>query len=184
MTTFLLVRHGQTDWNVEGRYTGQADIPLNDTGRQQAREAARQMADSPPEAVYSSDLMRARETAAIIAQAFQIELMTDRRLREIDQGEWEGMLYDEIKRRFEAEFRRMRQNPANVGPPGGETVGQVWERVLAAAGEIAGTHPHGRVALVSHGLALAIIKARSAGEPVEKIWDIIPPNAKIETVEW
>jgi broad specificity phosphatase PhoE len=185
VTTFLLVRHGQTDWNMEGRYTGQSDIPLNDTGRRQAREVARRMAaDTPPEAVYSSDLVRARETAEIIAGAIQIELRTDPRLREIDQGEWEGMLFADIKGRYEAEFGRMRQDPANVGPPGGETVGQVWDRVLAAAGEIAKAHPHSRVALVSHGLALAVIKARSAGLPVEKIWDIIPPNAEIEKVEW
>lgn len=184
MTTFLLIRHGQTDWNVEGRYTGQADIPLNNTGREQAGEAAAQLRDAPPDVIYSSDLQRARETAEIIAREFTLGVHVDKRLREIDQGDWEGMLFPDIKQRFEREFERQRSDPLNVGPPGGETIGQVWERVVAAADDISHQHPHARVALVSHGLALAMIKARGLGEPVDRIWEIIPPNAQVEGVEW
>jgi broad specificity phosphatase PhoE len=184
LTTFLLIRHGQTDWNLEGRYTGQADIPLNQTGREEAKKAAAELLQSPPDAIFSSDLQRARETAEIIGRSLELPVSTDSRLREIDQGEWEGMLFHDIKQRFEREFVRMRDDPFNVGPPGGESVGQVWERVLASAAEIAEEHPQGRVALVSHGLALAIIKARGNGETVDKIWDLIPPNATVEIVEW
>ncbi|MDX1435731.1 MAG: histidine phosphatase family protein [Anaerolineales bacterium] len=184
MTTFLLIRHGQTDWNLEGRYTGQSDIPLNETGREQAQRAAAQLQQSPPDVIYSSDLKRARETAEIIGRAFRLPVATDPRLREIDQGEWEGMLFPDIKERFEQEFNRMRDDPFNVGPPGGESVGQVWERVLASADEIAQSHPRQRVVLVSHGLALAIIKAHGNGHAVDEIWGLIPPNATVEVVAW
>jgi broad specificity phosphatase PhoE len=181
-TTLLLIRHGQTGWNLEGRYTGQADIPLNETGKEQARVTAVALQAQPPEIIYSSDLQRALMTAAIIAELCPVPIRVDARLREINQGEWEGLLFSDIKARFNAEFAQRQADPLSVAPPGGETVGQVRDRALAAVKEIVANHPDGRVALVAHGLTLALIKAEFSNYPIAKVWDLIPSNCLVEEI--
>jgi alpha-ribazole phosphatase len=178
MTELILIRHGQTDWNVEGRYQGQADVPLNRQGLEQARKVAAALAQEKIDAIYSSDLARARQTAEIIQQATGAPLHIEPRLREISQGLWEGMLFSEIKARDPQRHARRKVDPLNTAPPGGETVGQVRQRVLAAVREILRRHPEQRVALVSHGLALAILITEARGLPIEQVWDLIPDNAK------
>ena len=181
MTTLLLIRHGQTDWNLEGKYTGQADIPLNETGRAQAYEAAELLRQQPVDAIFSSDLMRALETAAIVAGKSEcgVNIQTDPRLREIKQGVWEGMHFNEIKRRFSVEFAARERNPLEVAAPGGETVGEVQQRVLSAIREICAQYPSGVVVIVAHGLALAIVRCWLLQHPIKDVWSFIPPNAKV-----
>src|SRR5438876_6692501 len=91
VTTLILARHGETDWNRDGRFQGHADPPLNDRGREQARSLADALADQPIEAIYSSDLRRAHETAQIVAQRQGLEVLVDPDLRERDVGEWSGL---------------------------------------------------------------------------------------------
>ena len=182
MTELILIRHGETDWNVEGRYTGQSDVPLNANGLAQARQVAKRLRGQLLEAIYSSDLLRARQTAEAIAQATGAPLILDPRLREIHQGEWEGLHFDEIRARYAEAFQRRQQDPLNVAPPGGETVGQVRARVLAALEDILRRHPRSRVAIVSHGLALALIKQHLQDLPIQQVWDLIPDNAEPETL--
>lgn len=179
-TTLLLIRHGQTEWNLLGKYTGQSDIPLNETGRQEARQLARKLQENPPEVVVSSDLIRAQETAVIVAAPFDLPVHIDSDLREINQGVWEGMYFPDIKAKYAAEFAQREANPLEVAPPEGETVGQVRERVLTAVNKIAQTYPGKRVAVVAHGLSLALIKAHYSNYPIQKVWDLIPPNAQAE----
>ena len=182
-TTLLLIRHGQTDWNRQGRYTGQSDIPINEMGREQARLLASKLKTTPPDVIYASDLIRAYQTAEIVAGACDVPLYADPRLREINQGVWEGMLFADIKARFAREFAARKADPLTVAAPEGETVGQVRERVLAAVQTIIEKHPGQRVAIVAHGLVLAIIKGYVIDHPITKVWDLIPPNAEAEEVE-
>lgn len=182
ITTLLLIRHGQTDWNVDGRYTGQSDIPLNNVGRAQARQLAAQISPQPPDKIVASDLQRARETAVIMAAPLNLPVATDPRLREINQGVWEGMYFSDIKARYAAEFAARAADPLMVAPPGGETVGQVRHRVLAAIADIVQAYPNQRIAVVAHGLVLALIKAQATHYPITKVWDLIPPNAQVEEV--
>ena len=100
VTTILLARHGETDWNREGRWQGWADAPLNDTGRAQARELAEQLRSTPFDAVYSSDLSRAHETAEIVAAPHGVPVISDAGLREIDVGSWSGLTRAELQERF------------------------------------------------------------------------------------
>ncbi len=179
-TTLLLIRHGQTAWNLLGKYTGQSDIPLNETGRQEAHALARKLEENPPEVIVSSDLIRARETAEIVAAPFGLPVHTDKDLREINQGVWEGMYFPDIKAKYAAEFAERETNPLEVAPPEGETVGQVRDRVVTAVTKIAQTYPGKRVAVVAHGLALALIKAHYTNYPIQQVWDLIPPNAQAE----
>src|SRR5438132_1605088 len=96
----LLVSHAQTDWNVEGRFQGQTDIPLNSYGRLQARKLQQRLASTPLDAIVASDLSRARETAEIVAAAHGKPVRTDRRLRELHFGSWEGLTYSEIQAKY------------------------------------------------------------------------------------
>ena len=176
MTHLYLVRHGQTDWNVEGRWQGQADVPLNERGRQQAAQVARALSKLGLVAIYSSDLLRARETANTLAALTGLEVQLDPRLREIHQGEWQGMLVSEIQERYGEAFQRRKDDPLNVAPPGGETVLQVKERVVDAIEDIVQQHPQERVAVVSHGFALAVIQVHYQNRPVTDAWKMIPEN--------
>lgn len=183
MPRYILVRHGQTQWNKEGKYTGQSDIPLNETGKEQAKKVSADILALKPDLIISSDLQRAILTAKLIrAGQTQIPLRTDQRLREIHQGEWEGLQEEEIKLRFESQFASRKEDPLKVAPPGGETIGQVYDRVLNFLNDIGRQYPDQTVLIVAHGVVLAIIDLIGCGEPIEKVFDHIPENAKIHLV--
>jgi alpha-ribazole phosphatase len=180
MTELLLIRHGETSWNVEGKYTGQTDVPLNSTGERQATLMAKEFQNSPIEAIYSSDLIRAQRTAEVLSDKTGASLTIDPRLREINQGTWEGMHFSEIQKRFKGTLEKRRRNPLQVTPPKGESLAEVRERVLKAYQTILETHPDDLVAIVAHGIVLAIIKVHMQNLPFEVIWDHIPENAQPE----
>lgn len=184
MMRFCLVRHGQTDWNLQGRYQGQSDVPLNENGRLQARALARQLQGQYFTAVYTSDLRRARETAEIIAETAGLPVILDPRLREIDQGEWEGQLVEAIKARYTDLWQQRTEDPASVRPPGGETVVEVARRVYAALDDITCQHPDGPVLVVSHGLALATVICKLRSIPVGQAYTVIPDNTIPLWVDW
>jgi alpha-ribazole phosphatase len=179
----ILIRHGETAWNVEGRYQGQSDVSLNARGKAQIAALGERLRLEKIDQIYSSDLARAVETAQVVAGASDAPLIFDPRLREIDQGEWEGRLLEEIKAADPEAYARRRGDPTNLAPPGGETVGQVQKRVLEALKEILSRHQQGTVAIVSHGLALAIVKIHLEGRPIDEVWHFIPPNAEPETYD-
>jgi broad specificity phosphatase PhoE len=183
MTRLLLIRHGETDWNVEGRWQGHADVPLNACGHAQAQEVAASLSGTRIDAIYASDLKRAAETAAPLAHSQGLKIRIDPRLREIDQGKWQGLLIEEIQTRYGEEFRRRRENPLEVAPPGGETALQVRERVLTAVKDIHAAHPDQTVAIVSHGFALAVIRAFFEAIPIGRVWDLVPGNGQVVELE-
>lgn len=184
MTMLCLVRHGETDWNNEGRYQGQSDVPLNDNGRAQARALGEKLRDETIHAIYSSDLVRARETAQIVASVLHLPVKEDARLREINQGEWEGQQVEVIKARYADLWQSRSVNPANVRPPGGETVREVARRVYQALDDIAGACLGESVLIVSHGLALATAICRVRALPVGQAYRFIPENAEPVWVKW
>lgn len=184
MTRFCLVRHGQTDWNLQGRYQGQSDVSLNEKGLAQARMLAEELKAHHFAAVYASDLKRARETAQIIATVFQLPITFDSRLREINQGEWEGQLVEIIQARYANLWEQRRVDPASVRPPGGETVGEVAQRVCAAMNGIARLHPGASAVIVSHGLALATAICKVRNLPFGKAYSVIPENAEPVWIDW
>lgn len=184
MSRFCLVRHGQTDWNREGRYHGQRDVPLNAEGRKQARTLAQQLLEFPFSAIYSSDLCRARETAEIIAAVIHTPLILEPRLREINQGAWEGQLVETIKDRYAELWSERTIDPINVRPPGGETLAEVAGRVYSALDDIAkvcSTHP---IMICSHGLALATVICKARNLSIEHAYTIIPDNTTPIWVDW
>jgi broad specificity phosphatase PhoE len=158
VTTILLARHGETDWNSEGRWQGWADPPLNQAGRDQARALAEQLRSLPFDAVYSSDLRRAYETAEIVAAPHEVPVIADRGLREIDIGSWSGLTRAEIEKRFPDGSR-----------PDGETREEHLERVLATVERIARSHAGARLLLVSHGGTLRALHSHVSDAPFHPI---------------
>jgi broad specificity phosphatase PhoE len=164
VTTFILVRHGETDWNRDGRWQGQADAPLNERGREQARTVAEELAGEPVDAVYASDLSRARETAEIIAARLDSHaVMLDPRLREVHVGGWSGLTMPEIEERYPEEFVRWRAGDPAHDFAGGESYAAMGERVVEALAEIASRHPDGNVLVVLHGGSIRGALAHAAG---------------------
>lgn len=184
MTRFCLVRHGQTDWNLEGRYQGQSDVPLNTNGRAQAQALASQLNGQPFSAIYTSDLRRASETAEIIAATVHCPIFLEPRLREINQGQWEGQLVEIIKARYADLWQQRSVDPASVRPPGGETVEEVARRVYAALHDIAARFPDGPVMVTSHGLSLATVICKVRAVPIGKAYTLIPDNVQPVWVDW
>ncbi len=176
MTTLVLIRHGETDWNVEGRWQGQADPPLNERGRDQARRVAEYYSQFGLAALYSSDLRRAMETAQIIGARIGLEIIPEPRLREINLGRWQGMLTEDIQAQYPEEFQRWHHEPLSVQPPGGETIHALAARVLEVINEMIARYPKRRVGVVAHELPIAIVLCRSAGLGLEHVRDMVPEN--------
>jgi len=158
MTTLLLARHGETDWNREGRWQGWADPPLNEAGRAQAQALAEQLRTTPFDAVYSSDLRRAHETAVIVAAPHAVPVVSDPGLREIDVGSWSGLTREEIARRFPGAER-----------PDGETRGEHLARVLHTVERIARAHVGERLLVVSHGGTMRALRSHASDEPFHPV---------------
>lgn len=154
----LLIRHGETAWNAERRLQGQLDVPLNAHGRRQAAALAEALADEPLDAVFCSDLQRARQTAFALAAARDLPLQLDAGLRERCYGGFEGFLYDELAERFPAEYAawQAREPDAHfpAGASRGETLRVFAERAVAAVLRLAQAARRDglrRIAVVSHG---------------------------------
>ena len=165
MTTVILARHGETDWNRDHRWQGHADPPLNEMGRAQSRELVARLADVQLEAVYSSDLLRALETARAVTTAKGLQVVADPLLREIDVGEWTGLTTDEIKGRFRAGWERNRMG--EDGWERGETHPDMSLRIVSAVSRIAGDHPGGQILCVLHGGVIRALLAHAASMPLE-----------------
>ena len=161
MATLLLVRHGETDWNVENRFQGHADPPLNETGREQSRELAQELAGERLVAVVSSPLRRALETAEAIAAAHDLPLRQEPGLREVDLGSWTGLTRTEVEARDPEGYRRWLDY--GHGWADGESYEEVGERVVATLLEVAAAFDGATVATVTHGGPIRAALAAAAG---------------------
>lgn len=158
-------RHGQTAWNAERRFQGQLDVDLDDVGRAQAARAARLLAGLAPSALVSSDLVRARATAQLLADLTGLDVRTDKRLREIDVGGWQGLTFDEVAQRFPDEAASWRDG-GEGRRGGGETLVEVGERAAPAVLESVAELPDGATLVVTtHGAAGRAIVASLIGLP-------------------
>lgn len=155
-TDFILVRHGETTWNLEGRRQGQSDSPLTPLGLAQARAIAERLADEPIDALYSSDLTRTLRTAEQIAAVSGLPVISDPRLREKSFGVIEGLRSSEVPARYPEVAARMAQHSPDYAPPGGESLAAAQTRVVSALEELVGRHTGGRLVIVSHGAVLGM----------------------------
>jgi len=182
VTTVYLARHGESDWNVERRWQGHADRPLTDRGREQARELAARLADVHLDAVYSSDLRRAWETADAVAEHHGLEVGQLPELREVDVGSWCGLTRDECAERFPDAFSRWRNGGS--GWDDGESYEEMGERIVAVVQRLAADHPDGAILVVSHGGPIRAVHAAALGVDIatHRRTGPVEPNARLSAV--
>lgn len=174
----LLIRHGQTAWNIERRILGRTDIPLDDVGRDQAARLATVLPGL--HALYASPLSRALETARALGRP-----VTDPDLMEMDQGELDGLGVQELAERHAGLTDRWREDPAGFRLPGGETLHETQARGMAAIGRIAARHGAGEVVgVVTHQLLLASSLCALSGEPLTRWRSYVHRNTAWAVVEF
>jgi broad specificity phosphatase PhoE len=161
-----LIRHGETAWNSSGRWQGALPVPLNDIGREQARKLGLYLASAEIafDAIYSSDLPRAYETAAIVADILDKAPRTDERWRELDIGVFQGLTRQEIEERSPDAFAQFLADPLEYVIPGGESRRQLQERAYAALCDLAAITSSSRIAVVTHGGTVKMLLLRLFGQ--------------------
>ena len=173
MTRIILVRHGHVDWLAPERFRGRAELPLSDLGRRQARAAADFIAASwKLDAVYTSPLGRCRETGAVIAAPYHLELQPIDGLADIDYGEWQGLTRGQAKERWPDETELWFRAPHFAAIPGGETLAAVLSRATAALRDIMRRHPDGTVVLVGHDSINRVLLLFVLQLPLSRYWHL------------
>jgi alpha-ribazole phosphatase len=179
----LLVRHGSTVYNEEGRYTGQRDIPLSVPGERQAVLSGERLATEPIDVIVSSDLQRTRVTAQAIAQHHNLPILEDASLREVSLGAWEGVTYAEIKARYADGLALWRADSAHTAPHGGETIIQVRDRVVPALQRWQAHYPDATMLWVTHGGVIGMLLCHLLGLDLNRRLHFRCFNASITTID-
>jgi probable phosphoglycerate mutase len=172
----ILLRHGQAEWNVEGRYQGQLDSALTAAGRAQAEALATRLARQRAAALYSSDLGRAQETARLIAEASGLPVILESRLRERHLGMFQGLRKSEIREKFPDEYRRFKSDSDYI-VPGGESARQFAARVIDCLEEIASRHGGQEIVVVTHGGPVSSLLCHTLNIPLGGPRRFERPNA-------
>jgi alpha-ribazole phosphatase/probable phosphoglycerate mutase len=182
VTTVYLARHGESDWNAANRFQGHSDRPLTEEGRRQAEALAELVAAENVDAIYSSPLIRALETARIVAARTGLKVIEVDDLREVNTGSWSGLSREEVRERFPEGFERWLSGGS--GWEDGETYEEMAARTLDAVSRIAEAHPGGRVLVVSHGGPIRAIQAAASGMEIHEYRRLKPvePNARLSAV--
>jgi phosphoserine phosphatase len=181
--SLLLIRHGETGWNQEGRCQGFSDIGLSAVGEEQAAALARALRDERLDAVYSSDLARARRTAELIAAPHRIAVNPDARLRELNQGAMEGKSLTNLLADYPDLLSRWMKAPADVVMPEGESMRSLQLRVAAAVDDVVRLHPEGTIAIVAHNLALRTIICKALNLDLNHFRRFRLDNASVSVIQ-
>lgn len=183
-TRIIAVRHGETAWNVDTRIQGHLDIPLNDTGRWQARQLGLALAQQAVTVIYSSDLQRAHATAQAVADSTGAPLRAEPGLRERGFGTLQGRTFAEIETELPEQARRWRKRDPHFAPEGGESLTALRDRIDATVQRLAAQHPGGLVVLVAHGGVLDVLYRLATGQELQapRTWQLT--NTAINRLLW
>jgi broad specificity phosphatase PhoE len=171
MTEIILVRHGETEWNVQQVFRGRIDIELNETGLRQAKLLAEYLSGVNIDAVYSSPLRRALKTAEVIASPHKLEVKIAPGLIDFDFGKWQGLTHQEVKQRYRELYTEWIKNPHLIRMPDGENLSDVRERALAVVDEVAAKYERS-VVLVSHRVVNKVLICALLGLDNSHFWNI------------
>jgi probable phosphoglycerate mutase len=174
LTRILAIRHGETAWNADKRLQGHTDVPLNALGRAQAERLGVALSGEPVDAIYSSDLSRARDTAEPAARALGLPILLEPALRERGFGAFEGHTYAQIEERWPEGAQAWRRRDPDFAAPGGETLLRFQARCVEAVMRLADRHPGQTIVIVSHGGVLDALyrKASRAGIQAPRTWQL------------
>ncbi|PRX29865.1 alpha-ribazole phosphatase/probable phosphoglycerate mutase [Orenia metallireducens] len=183
-TKIILVRHGETDWNRELRFQGSKDIQLNDNGIEQAEKLAQRLAAEEIDVIYASDLERAYKTAKTVAKEHDLEVDKFKELQEISFGQWEGLTYNQIQEKYQAEWAMWEEDPALNGAPEGESLKDVQERSIKKLEEIISRHLGNTILIVSHGGVIKVLISTLFGIPLAKAWQLMQSNTSVNIINY
>jgi len=172
ITRFILIRHGETEWNKEDRFRGRSDVPLNENGMVQAQKIAARLSGYDIDAVYASPLPRAIQTAKPLAESHHLEIIETADLLDIDYGAWEGLPREEINAKFPDLYDTWQKSPGKTKFPGGESLRQVRLRVESLLAGLQEDHLGETVALVSHRITCHVALCVALGLPNDAIWHL------------
>lgn len=182
----LLTRHGETDWNLIHRYQGQSDVPLNQTGIRQAEQLAKRLASEKIDAIYSSDLSRAVDTAKEIVKTREQApaVHKDARWRELSFGKWEGLNHEEIEAQWHDEAAKWYADPVNLSPPGGENMLQLVDRIQSAVDELKSKYKNQTALVVTHSGAIQALLCLLLGMDLKRYWQFRVLQASLTIVQF
>ena len=180
MTRIYLVRHGETDWNRDGRLQGILDVGLNEAGLRQGRRIAQRFSSLRALMVYTSPLTRSFHTARLVqSHVKRCRVTVEPRLREIDHGAWTGLTMNRITCDFPEEFAKWQLRPDRVRPRGGESLQEAYRRAVGFLHDFIKTSTGSNVLIVSHGVINALLVCAAWGAPLARLWDFPQPNAHV-----
>jgi len=171
MVEILLIRHGETEWNVQEVFRGRIDVELNETGMRQAELLAEHLGDFKIDAIYSSPLRRALTTAEMIASYHKLGVEVADGLIDFDYGEWQGLSHQEVKGRYKELYAQWVKNPHQVEMPAGESLSDVGKRAAGVVSEVI-TRYRGTVVLVSHRVVNKVLICALLGLGNSHFWNI------------
>lgn len=175
----ILVRHGQTEWNAGGRYQGQSNVALSNTGRKQARFLAERFPVRQLDAIYTSDLDRAKETAECVGKRLGLTVCPEKAFRELSFGDWEGLTYQEISSRWPEEAEKLFTAPDELVIPHGETFRDLQKRALDKIYSLYEKHIDQTVAVFAHGAINKTILAGLMHIPLHYLWSLRQDNTAV-----
>ena len=183
-TRIIAIRHGETAWNVDTRIQGQLDVGLNQVGRWQASQLAKALAEEPFQAIYSSDLLRAWDTALSVGDAVNTPVQTVCALRERGFGVFEGKTFDQIGELWPEQAQRWRQRDPHYAPEGGESLVNFRQRIVTAVNLLAAAHAGAQIAVVAHGGVMDVLYRAATRQEIQapRTWDL--GNATINRLLW
>ena len=183
-TTVILVRHGQTEWNRVERFRGRADVPLNQTGLDQAAATGRRIANGwKPAAFYSSPLIRAIRTAEAAARHFDLPVIVYEGLADIDYGQWQGLTPEQARQKWPEDVAAWYDAPQEARIPGGESLEQLRKRAMLAVAALVSQHPGETIVLVGHTVINRIILLGLLGLGNERFWHVRQDTCAINVFE-
>lgn len=185
MTRIILVRHGQTAWNQAERIRGQVDIPLDEVGLAQAEATAARVAEEwNPVAIYSSPLLRAVQTAQAIARKCKLDVQIVAGMNDMNFGQWQGVPYDEVERRWPDLARAWLKTPHLVTFPDGENLAMVRQRAMAALTQLIEQHPEDEIVIVAHTVVNRVLLCAVLGLDNSEYWRIGQDTCAINVIDW
>ncbi|MBQ1868348.1 MULTISPECIES: histidine phosphatase family protein [Selenomonas] len=184
MVKVVFVRHGQTEWNVSGRYQGQSDVALSAAGIEQAEKLAANFPVEHIDAVYSSDLIRARVTAETVAKRFGLSVQLEPAFRELSFGDWEGLTYEQIVASWPDAMENFLAHPDILNIPNGESFPEVQQRAMSRLQELLREHEGQTIMIAAHGAVLRTMLTAALHMPLQYLWSIRQFNTAVNIVRY
>ena len=184
MAKLILIPAAQTEWRAQGRFSGDADLPLNEIGHRQAMTDAEVVTELHPATIVCGPEQATRQTASIIAHELHLRTRSEKDLRELDLGHWEGLTTEDFQDRFGKVYRQWRQEPMSVEPPEGEAVAEAAKRLTERVRKIVKRHEGEVIALVLGQFAVAILRCELDDRSYERFWDHVDGDERCHAFDW